>query len=216
MNAPSKTGTAMLLTFLGAACASAPPVPAPVVSKPQTVSSSTGAATASGPAPAPATALDLKTPLAPGLVPMKVDPMKLTVAYDRVALIWGFPSCLVRPWVVTVVDLGTRMITFRGLAASSELDLYFPSPTGEACYKGPCPTMAVEMAIPLSLAAPSLYSGTGTMMGGTGKGRYALPSGTSCPEPPMLDDAGLVDLASRLVQGRNDAAAAVGARAPVR
>jgi hypothetical protein len=191
MNAPSKTCTALLLTLLGAACASAP---------------------APKPDPSPAPALDLKA--APTLLPLKADP-KLA-AYDRVALIWGDPSCLVRPWVVTVVDLGARAITFRGLASSSELSMYFPSPTGEACYKGPCPTMAVEMAIPPSLTGPSITSGTGTMMGGTGKGRYALPSGTSCPEPPMLEDADLIDLSTRLVQGRNDAAAAVAARAPAR
>ena len=199
MNAPSKTCTALLLTFLGAACASAPPT-AP--SKPQGGSSSSTATTTAMPV------TDLK---APAPTPVKMAPTGLTVSYDRVALIWGDPYCAARPWVVTVVDLGARAITFRGLASTSELPLYFPSPTGEACYKGPCPTMAVEMAIP-----PSLTSGTGTMMGGTGKGLYALPSGTSCPEPSMLQDADLIDLATRLVQGRNDAAAAVAARTPAR
>jgi len=213
MNAPSKTRTctALFLTLLGAACASAPAtVPSPMLSKPQTGSSSS-AATGS-----PVTAPDVKQPIAPNLLPLKADPTKLAVSYGRVALIWGDPSCPVRPWVVTVVDLATRAITFRGLASTGELSLYLPSPTGEACYKGPCPTMAVEMATPPSLTGPSLYSGTGTMMGGTGKGLYALPSGTSCPEPPMLADGDLIDLAMRLVQGRNDAAAAVVARSPAR
>lgn len=207
MNAPSKICTALPLTLLlGAACASAPP---PVPSKPQ-VASSSAAATAN----APATALDLK--VAPNLGPVKIDVGKVAHAFDRVALIWGYASCPVRPWVVTVVDLASRTVTFRTLASSSELVLYVPSPTGEACYKGPCPTIAVEMAPPPSISGPSLYSGTGTMMGGTGKGIYATTSSTSCPEPPMLADGDLVDLAMRLVQGRNDAAAAVAARPPAR
>jgi hypothetical protein len=198
MNAPRMTLVPILLTLLGTACASAP-------SKP--VSSGSAAATGT-----PLGLVDGKSPITVGMPPpMKLDPTKLVIAYDRVALIWGDPSCLARPWVVTVVDLGSRMVTFRTLAASTELDLYWPSPTGEVCVKGPCPTMAVEMPIPPSLTGPSITSGTGTMGAGMGKGRYSMTT-SPCPEPPMLADADLVDLAARLVAGRNDAASAVAAR----
>lgn len=214
MTEPSKTRTALLLTLLlGAACASAParmPESSPMASKPQAASSSSAAATAT----APATALDLK--VAPNLGPMKIDAGKLALSSDRVALIWGYAACPARPWAVTVVDLGSRAIILRTLAATSELPIYRPPVPGEACYKGPCPTITVEMTPPSSISGPSLYSGTGTMMGGTGKGIYASTSGTACTEPPMLADGDLVDLAMRLVQGRNDAAAAVAARAPAR
>jgi hypothetical protein len=209
MRTPWTTRIAIGLTLLGMACASAPaPVPAPMPSKPQGVSSSSAAATVTGPATAQLTLPEVKKPLAVPMAPVKIETKLSLGSYDRVALIWGYPGCLVRPWVVTVVDLGTRTVTWRALAASTELDLYFPSPTGEGCYKGPCPTMAVE----LPPQSPGLFSGSGTMPGGMGKGLYALASGTSCPEPPVMADGDLYDFALRLVTARNEAQAAISAR----
>lgn len=194
MRTPWMKHTATCLTLLGVACASAP---APAPDKPKVVASSDQSATTSTPIVLP----ELKRPLL-------ATPLALTVPTDRVALIWGYPTCLVRPWVVSVVDLGTRSVTWRSLSSTSELGFYMPSPTGEACYKGPCPTFTVEMPPP----SMSLLGGSGTMMGGTGKGLYALPSGTACPEPPYMLDGDLLDFAYRLVAARNEAQAAISAR----
>ena len=192
------TRTATLAaTLFAVSCAAAPPAPAPTKQP-------TGTATTVKPvdvkAPILVSPTDVK-PVAADLPPIK----PLAGAYDRVALIWGFRFCAARPWVITVVDLGTRSIIARTMAGRpEEVWPYLPSPTGEACLKGACPTMTVFVPTPSSIA-PS--AGTPIMMGDPTKGRLLYPytsasSTTGCNEPPMLSDADLLDLASRLSAAR--------------
>lgn len=203
MSRPWTTHAVTFLTALTLGCASATATAGPAKTTgskvPQTPTLSK-----------PTTALpDVKQALPPDLAPVKVDPtMTAGSGSDRVALIWGYPSCASRPWIVSVVDLAARLVTTRALSSGSELELYLPSPMGGTCYKGACPTMSVVMP-PQS---PTLFSGTGTMTGGDGKGlRYSASSGGTCPEPPMVTDADLFDWAARLVAARNDAQAAIAA-----
>ena len=136
------TRAATLLTTIALSCAAAPPTP------PAPAGTNTKAAEVKGQqAPAlssPSMVLPDVKKVAPADLSAKIEP-KLVAGYDRVALIWGFPSCTVRPWIVSVVDLASRTVTVRALSSSSELELYMPSPTGEACVKGACPTMSVVM-----------------------------------------------------------------------
>lgn len=203
MSPPWTTRAVTFLTALTLGCASATatagPAKTPVPKDPK-------APTLSSPT---TTSPDVKKARPAALVPVTADPTTTAGSgSDRVALIWGYPSCSSRPWIVSVVDLGARLVTTRALSSGSELELYMPSPMGGACYKGACATMSVVMPP----QPPTLFSGTGTMTGGGGKGlRYSASTDGTCPEPPMVTDADLFDWAARMVAARNDAQAAIAA-----
>jgi hypothetical protein len=196
------TRAVTLLTTIALSCAAAPSTPTPPGTNPKaTEVKGPQMPTASSPPMVPPDVKKVSPPDLSG----KVEPMPVAGA-ERVALIWGYPSCTARPWIVSVVDLGSRTVTVRALSSGSELELYAPPPAG-GCVKGACPTMSVVMPS----QSPSLFSGTGTMPGGMGKGRYTVSPSTACPEPLMVPDADLLDWAARLVTARNEAQAAIAA-----
>jgi len=192
------TRTATLAaTLFTVSCAAAPAAPTPTDAKQPPA----GTATTAKPTDTktPVAPLDIKKPISTEMPPAKPETVKGTGTYDRVALIWGFERCPRRPWIVTVVDLGTRSVMTRTMANTAELPPYLPVPPGEACVKGPCPTVGVVVPTPMSLTG-----GTGIMTPGTGKGlMYVRNSGTTeCPEPPVLDDIALLDMAVRFSGAR--------------
>jgi hypothetical protein len=130
--------------------------------------------------------IDLKRPLV-------LDPVNLTGCVPgkrtgRVALVWQYPACPTRPWVLAIVDLATCTVELRSMATAEELDLYL---------KGKSPDL--KGAPTWSVVEPEPLSGTGKMGGGEGSGRLSEMAGKSrCIIPALPDDTKIISLAVRV------------------